>query len=84
MDTPIVALANLNLQDDNQNPEPASPNAMAIDNSPEHIVEMNGPETENVAIINPDAMDTDAVLASDCTFALPPPSVTSSMLIRPR
>lgn len=66
---PIVALADLELQDDNLNSEAASPNAMMVDAPEEHIVNPNSAETEDVAIINPDNMDTDQLLASDCTFA---------------
>ncbi|KAK4044791.1 hypothetical protein C8A01DRAFT_42409 [Parachaetomium inaequale] len=63
---PTGALANLNLQDDNQNPEAASPNAVMADAPEEHVVDANGTETEDVAIISPDNMDTDTtLLASD-------------------
>ncbi|EAQ85996.1 hypothetical protein CHGG_07249 [Chaetomium globosum CBS 148.51] len=63
---PTGALANLNLQDDNQNPEAASPNTTMVDAPEEHVVEANGTEAEDVAIINPDAMDTDSpLLATD-------------------
>lgn len=66
---PTGALADLSLQDDTQNLEAVSPNAMAVDAPEEHVVEPNGAESENVAVINPDAMDTDTLLASDCTLA---------------
>lgn len=66
---PTAALANLGLQDDNQNSEAASPNATMVDAPEEHVVEANGTEAEDVAIINPDAMDTDTpLLATDRTF----------------
>lgn len=63
---PTEALANLGIQDDNQTPGAASPNTMMVDAPEEHIVEPNGTETEDVAVINPDSMDTDTLLASDC------------------
>ncbi|KAL2268587.1 hypothetical protein VTJ83DRAFT_3433 [Remersonia thermophila] len=51
--------------DDLQNPG-ASPNAMVVDGPEEHVVEPNGTESEDVAIINPpDQMETDTLLASD-------------------
>lgn len=71
---PTAVLANLSLQDDNQNPETASPNAMAVDAPEEHVVEPNGTETDDVAIINPDAMETDQLLASDCMLAVDSPA----------
>lgn len=75
---PTGALANLTLdQDDNQNQEAASPNTMVVDAPEEHVVEPNGTEAEDVAIINPDAMDTDSLLASDCTSPPPPPLRTA-------
>ena len=67
---PSAGLANLNLQDDNQNPEAASPNGMVVDAPEEHIVEANGTETDDVAIIHTDNMDTDQLLASDCRLAV--------------
>jgi len=63
---PTGAFANLNLQDDNHILEAASPNTTMIDAPEEHIVEPNGAEADDVAIINPDPMDTDTLLASDC------------------
>ncbi|KAL2264287.1 hypothetical protein VTK26DRAFT_7892 [Humicola hyalothermophila] len=51
--------------DDHQNPEAASPNTMLVDAPEEHLVDANGVETDDVAIINPDSMDTDQLLASD-------------------
>lgn len=85
---PTGALANLNLdQDDNQNPEAASPNSMMVDAPEEHVVEPNGAETDDVAIINPDAMDTDTLLASDCALPrcspLPTAPGTDSPQMRP-
>jgi ubiquitin carboxyl-terminal hydrolase 7 len=70
---PTGALANLNLQDDIQNPGTASPNTVMADAPEELVVEPNGTETEDVAIINPDAMDTagTTLLASDCMLAPP-------------
>ena len=67
---PTAVLANLNLQDDHQNQEPVSPSAMMVDAPEEHIVEPNGTETDDVAIINPDNMETDHLLASDCMLVL--------------
>jgi ubiquitin carboxyl-terminal hydrolase 7 len=65
---PLHALANLSLQDDNQTPEAASPNSMMVDAPEEHVVEPNGTEPDDVAIIHPDSMDVDTLLASDCTL----------------
>ncbi|AEO63311.1 8c6c3997-ee0a-462a-991b-d5e8e1ac56d1 [Thermothielavioides terrestris] len=62
---PLHALANLSLQDDNQTPEAASPNSMMVDAPEEHVVEPNGTEPDDVAIIHPDSMDVDTLLASD-------------------
>ena len=75
---PTGALANLNLQDDTQNPGTASPNTVMTDAPEELVVEPNGTETEDVAIINPDAMETTGttLLASDCMLA---PSSTRSV-----
>jgi ubiquitin carboxyl-terminal hydrolase 7 len=82
---PTGALADLNLQDDNQNPGAASPNAMAVDAPEDHVVEPNGTASENVAVINPDAMDTDTLLASDCMLPrCPPCHTTPRALTRPR
>jgi ubiquitin carboxyl-terminal hydrolase 7 len=82
---PTGALANLNLQDDNQNPEAASPNAVMVDAPEEHVVEANGTETEDVAVINPDNMDTDTtLLASDCTLPLRLRLRRSRALTRPQ
>ncbi|KAK0651817.1 hypothetical protein B0T16DRAFT_404747 [Cercophora newfieldiana] len=50
---------------DNDAAETHSPNTMMVDAPEEHIVEANGGEADDVAIINPDAMETDALLASD-------------------
>ncbi|KXX73450.1 Ubiquitin carboxyl-terminal hydrolase 21 [Madurella mycetomatis] len=38
---------------------------MMVDAPEEHVVEPNGTETEDVAVINPDSMETDTLLASD-------------------
>ncbi|KAK4238732.1 hypothetical protein C8A03DRAFT_43589 [Achaetomium macrosporum] len=62
---PTDDLANLSVQDINQNSEAPSPNSMMVDDPEEHVVEPNGTETDNVAVINPDTMDTDTLLASD-------------------
>lgn len=64
------ALAERGIQDDNLNPETASPNGMLIDTPEEHVIEPNGAETEDVAIINPDGMETDMLLASDCVLTI--------------
>ena len=78
---PTGALANLNLQDDTQNPGTASPNTVMVDAPEEHVVEPNGTETEDVAIINPDSMETDTtLLANDCMLA--PPSARSGADVR--
>lgn len=67
--SPIPGFANLTLQADNQhNGDAVSPNAMLLDQPEEHIVEPNGTESEDVAIINPDSMETDVVLATDSMF----------------
>ncbi|KAM7208755.1 hypothetical protein V8F20_000918 [Naviculisporaceae sp. PSN 640] len=51
---------------DPNNLEAPSPNAMMVDAPEEHLVEPNGSENDsNVAIINPDVMESDTVLASD-------------------
>ncbi|KAK0739732.1 hypothetical protein B0T21DRAFT_382697 [Apiosordaria backusii] len=64
--SPVPDFANLTLQADNHlNGDAVSPNAMLLDTPEEHIVEPNGTESEDVAIINPDSMETDAVLATD-------------------
>jgi ubiquitin carboxyl-terminal hydrolase 7 len=71
--------------DDNQNPEAASPNAVMVDAPEEHVVEANGTETEDVAVINPDNMDTDTtLLASDCTLPLRPRLRRPRALTRPQ
>jgi ubiquitin carboxyl-terminal hydrolase 7 len=82
---PTGALANLDLQDDNQNPEAASPNATMVDAPEEHVVEANGTEAEDVAIINPDTMDTDSpILATDRTLAPAPYSPRFPLSTVPR
>lgn len=80
---PTGALANLNLQDDNQNPGAASPNTVMVDAPEEHVVEPNGTESEDVAIINPDSMETDTLLANDCMLH-PAPLPSARALTRPR
>ena len=71
-DPPAGRLANLSLQEENHITEAASPNGMLVDQPEEHIVEPNGTESEDVAVINPDSMDVDAPVATDRTFRLPP------------
>lgn len=67
---PTGDLANLTLQDDNHSLEPVSPNAVMVDAPEEHVIEPNGTESDDVAIINPDTMDTDTLVASDCMLAV--------------
>jgi ubiquitin carboxyl-terminal hydrolase 7 len=72
-------LADMSLQDDIQPTGPAQ-NPAGLDAPEEHVVEPNGTESEDVAIINPpDQMDTDTLLASDCTL-LPFPSLRTIRL----
>jgi ubiquitin carboxyl-terminal hydrolase 7 len=47
------------------NIEAHSPSAMMVDAPEEHIVEPNGGEVDDVAIINPDTMETDVLVATD-------------------
>jgi len=64
---PTNSLAGLTITEDNHNPQAPSPNAMMIDAPEEHIIEPNGTENEDVAIIKTDSLEGDArVLASDC------------------
>ncbi|KAK3501559.1 hypothetical protein B0T13DRAFT_446675 [Neurospora crassa] len=51
---------------DDQNPQAPSPNAMLVDTPEEHIVEPNGVDNDEVAIITPEADEKEApVLATD-------------------
>ncbi len=82
---PTAALADLSLnQDDDQNLQAASPNTLMVDAPEEHLVEPNGAETDDVAIINPDAMDTDTLLATDRTLPRFPPLSAVRLLTRPQ
>jgi hypothetical protein len=73
-DPPAAQLANLTVSDEAFNPDMHSPNDMMIDGE-EHIVEptANGEERDNLAIINPDHLETEAEhlqdlpVATDCT-----------------
>lgn len=52
---------------DDQNPQAPSPNAMLVDTPEEHVVEPNGVDNDEVAIITPEADEKEApVLATDC------------------
>jgi hypothetical protein len=71
----VAAFANLDLQDGAPNSEATSPAPMAVDAPEEHVIEPNQTESEQVAIISPDSMETDTpLLASDCMPSSPPPS----------
>jgi len=61
---PTGEFSALTIHEDNN--EAPSPNDMIVDGPEEHIVEQNGTEADDVAIINPDTMETDVLLASDC------------------
>lgn len=64
-----ISLTNSAPQDENQNPEAASPNAMMVDAPEEPLVEPNGPEAEDASTDNPETVETDTpLLANDCTF----------------
>lgn len=85
IDTPLPGeLSQLTIDEDRDpnTPEAPSPNAMMVDAPEEHLVEPNGGENDNnVAIINPDLMESDTLLATDCMFNFPvlcglPPSPT--------
>lgn len=65
---PTREFSELTVHEDNHNPEAPSPNTMMVDGPEEHVVEPNGTESDDVAIINPDAMETDQLLASDCEY----------------
>ncbi|KAK3939543.1 ubiquitin carboxyl-terminal hydrolase [Diplogelasinospora grovesii] len=62
--------------------EAPSPNAMMIDAPEEHIVDANGAENDDIAIINPDGMESDQVLASD--FEAMKPLVLPPLIEEPR
>jgi hypothetical protein len=62
---PTAELEALTLDKDNHI-DTHSPNAMMVDAPEEHIVEPNGEEADDVVIINPDLMETDVLLASNC------------------
>lgn len=63
----------INEDRDPNNPDAPSPNAMMVDTPEEHLVEPNGTENDNnVAIINTDTMESDALLATDCMPATLP------------
>jgi len=69
---PTGKLAQLTLNKDANNPEAPSPNAMVLDPPEEHLVEPNGAaeNDDNVAVINTDPMESDALLANDCMSTL--------------
>ncbi|KAK0635236.1 hypothetical protein B0T17DRAFT_586816 [Bombardia bombarda] len=56
--SPTAEFANLTILEDDHNPQAPSPNAMMIDAPEEHVVEPNGTDIDDVAIINPDSMET--------------------------
>lgn len=69
---------------DEQNPDAPSPNSMLVDTPEEHIVEPNGVDNDDVAIITPDADEKEApVLANDCELddnnAPPPPVLLEAL-----
>lgn len=70
-------LANLPIRNkDDQNPQAPSPNAMLVDTPEEHIVEPNGVDNDDVAIITPEADEKEApVLATDCELDNTAPSI---------
>ncbi|KAK0752159.1 hypothetical protein B0T18DRAFT_404252 [Schizothecium vesticola] len=62
---------------DEPTPDANSPTDLMLDAPEEHIVEPNGAESDDVAIIDPDAMDTDELRRADDfeamkSFVLPP------------
>ena len=65
--SPPVPSANLAIRNkDEQNPQAPSPNAMLVDTPEEHIVEPNGIDNDDVAIITPETDEKEApVLATD-------------------
>lgn len=72
---PTGEFAQLTVTQDANNPEAPSPNAMMVDAPEEHLVEPNGAaeNDDNVAVINPDVMESDTLLANDCMSTLNPP-----------
>jgi ubiquitin carboxyl-terminal hydrolase 7 len=66
---PSGELAALTIRDtqDVFNPDAPSPNAMILDQPEEHVVDPNGVENDELAIINPDS-ENEAPLATDCAF----------------
>lgn len=75
----------VNQDRDPNNPEAPSPNAMMVDAPEEHLVEPNGSENDNnVAIINPDVMESDTPLANDCMFQLSCPFASNPPNHSPR
>ncbi|KAK0727330.1 hypothetical protein B0T26DRAFT_637316 [Lasiosphaeria miniovina] len=60
----------LTFYEDANNPEAASPNAMAVDPPEEHIVEPNGTETGDVAIITPDSTENATVMLANDFVAM--------------
>lgn len=80
---PTGEFRQLTIDEETNTTEAPSPNAMVVDAPEEHIVEPNGAENDDVAIINPDTMDTDVVLASDCQSGHPschPASLTTPQM----
>jgi ubiquitin carboxyl-terminal hydrolase 7 len=73
---PTSTFANLSLLQDADHPGMPSPNAMMIDQPEEHVVEPNGTDSDNLAIINPDETEQALPDASDCRWQphLAPPS----------
>jgi len=68
---PTGRFRQLTIDEETNTTEAPSPNSMVVDAPEEHIVEPNGTENDDVAIINPDTMDTDVILASDCQSGHP-------------
>jgi hypothetical protein len=67
---PDDEFADLDIQDDDQTFEAASPNTMMVDAPEEHVVEANLAEAEDVAIINPDGMETTTPPVTDRMLAI--------------
>lgn len=81
---PIAGLEKLTLDEDIDEPTPDanSPTDLMLDAPEEHIVEPNGAESDDVAIIDPDAMDTDELRrADDCGCTPPSPLPASSLTL---
>jgi hypothetical protein len=62
----------INGDQDNYNPDAPSPGAMMVDQPEEHVVEPNGTDTEELAIINPDS-EHGHPPANDCLWIFYPP-----------